>query len=210
MYLSRIRLNTKRRSTMLALSNPQKLHGAIESAFLGERERNLWRIDELCGETYLLVLSKQMPDFSNAVTQFGFEGESFESRNYEPLLERITAGSRWQFRLTANPTFSRKKPNNSSRGKVMAHTTVEHQEEWLTKHSENFGFSTSPDEFAVTKIRSYSFKKMSGENVRILSVTYDGILTVIDPDKFKDALIKGIGRGKAYGNGLLTVIRARD
>ena len=53
MYLSRIKLDTKKRETMIALSNPQKIHGAIESA-LGiehERLRSLWRIDELRGET---------------------------------------------------------------------------------------------------------------------------------------------------------------
>ena len=32
MYLSRIKLDTKKRETMIALSNPQKIHGAIESA----------------------------------------------------------------------------------------------------------------------------------------------------------------------------------
>ena len=61
MYLSRIKLDTKKRETMIALSNPQKIHGAIESA-LGiehERLRSLWRIDELRGETYLLVLTKR-------------------------------------------------------------------------------------------------------------------------------------------------------
>ena len=52
MYLSRIKLDTKKRETMIALSNPQKIHGAIESA-LGiehERLRSLWRIDELRGD----------------------------------------------------------------------------------------------------------------------------------------------------------------
>ena len=49
MYLSRVRLDAENRRTMIALSNPQKIHGAVESAFAGERERNLWRIDELGG-----------------------------------------------------------------------------------------------------------------------------------------------------------------
>ena len=42
----------------------------------------------------------------------------------------------------------------------------------------------------------------------LLSVTYDGILTVTDPEKFRVSMINGIGRGKAYGNGLLTIVRA--
>ena len=35
--------------------------------------------------------------------QFG-TGAPPETRPYDPLLERVTAGSCWQFRLTANPT----------------------------------------------------------------------------------------------------------
>ena len=41
MYLSRVELDPTRRSTMAALAAPQKLHGAVESAFTGERRRRL-------------------------------------------------------------------------------------------------------------------------------------------------------------------------
>lgn len=41
MYLSRVELDLTRRSTMAALAAPQKLHGAVESAFAGERRRRL-------------------------------------------------------------------------------------------------------------------------------------------------------------------------
>ena len=62
----------RKRSTMIALNSPQKLHGAIESAFDSEeRKRKLWRIDKLGEKTYLLILSEDKPDLSNAVLQFG-------------------------------------------------------------------------------------------------------------------------------------------
>lgn len=35
---------------------------------------------------------------------------------------------------------------------------------------------------------------------------YDGILTVTEPDKFRDALQTGIGHGKVMGLGLLSVV----
>lgn len=205
MYLSRMKLNTKNRHTMLALSNPQKIHGAIESAFPGERRRNLWRLDELGGETYLLVLSEEKPDFTSVVTQFGYPGDTFETRSYTPLLDRITTGSRWQFRLTANPTVNRKREKEGDR-KIMAHVTVAHQEEWLLDRAEKHGFQLLPEEFRVTKTQNYAFHKGGNNTVTLLSVTYDGILTVTDPEKFRSAMVEGIGRGKAYGNGLLTVM----
>ena len=37
--------------------------------------------------------------------------------------------------------------------------------------------------------------------------TYEGILTVTDAEAFRNALVKGIGREKAFGMGMLTVTR---
>ena len=53
----------------------------------------------------------------------------------------------------------------------------------------------------------YTFTQKTGEQVKLLGVTYEGLLTVTDAEKFREALISGIGRGKAYGLGLLTVVR---
>ena len=103
MYLSRVELDPTRRSTMAALSAPQKLHGAVESAFAGERCRRLWRLDRLGERLYLLLLSEDAPELSGVVEQFG-TGAAAETRSYDPLLQRVEPGSCWQFRLTANPT----------------------------------------------------------------------------------------------------------
>ena len=83
MYLSRVELDPIRRSTMTALAAPQKFHGAVESAFSGERRRRLWRLDRLGEKLYLLLLSEEMPDLSGVVEQFG-TGAAPESRNYDP------------------------------------------------------------------------------------------------------------------------------
>ena len=71
MYLSRVELDEARRSTMRALAAPQKLHGAVESAFPGERRRRLWRLDRLGGKLYLLLLSEGLPDLTGIAEQFG-------------------------------------------------------------------------------------------------------------------------------------------
>lgn len=223
MYLSRIKLDTGRRETISALSNPQKIHGAVESAFADLRpqeqlslfvdntgchgKRRLWRLDELGGNLYLLVLSEDIPDLTAATKQFGYPGAVPETKDYTPLLDRITTDSRWQFRLTANPTISIKTSAGDNRGRVKAHVTVAHQEEWLAERAAANGFSLEPGEYRVTKSQTHSFKKHGNHPVTLISVTYDGILTVTDPDKFRQTLTHGIGRGKAYGNGLLTIVR---
>lgn len=209
MYLSRIKLDTSQTRTMQALSAPNIFHGAIEDAEKDGRTRKLWRLDDLRGEKYLLILSENQIDFSGTARQFGYD-DSYESKDYDSLIERIKTGSKWNFRLKANPTvqkFSKKR----GRGRVLAHITIEFQEEWLKKQSEKNGFSLSEGEWLVTGSKWYVFNKNRNSNikVRLLAVTYEGILTVTDEDSFRKALVNGIGREKAYGLGMITVAGMR-
>lgn len=210
MYLTRMELDMRKRSAMTALNSPQKLHGAIESAFDSEeRKRKLWRIDKLGEKTYLLLLSEDKPDLSAAVEQFGVSENGFETRDYSPLLERIQDGSVWHFKLTANPTISSsEKCKTGERGNVKAHISDQYQVKWLLDRAEKHGFALSKDDFSVTGVKWYIFRKGAERNrVSILSVTYEGTLKVTDKKAFCDTLINGIGREKAYGLGMLTVVR---
>ena len=240
MYLSRLELDLTKRDTMRALASPSLFHGAIEAAFphersapaLGgdgqmslfetfggasasfstDRERKLWRVDALRGKTYLLLLSRERPNLSEAARQFG-TGARWETKSYSPFLGGIRDGEILRFRLTANPTVSRSSPKSAdgekARGTVYAHITTEHQRQWLLQKSERHGFRLTEDDFDVTESRWRTFRKGAERNRRValLSVTYEGTLEVTDADAFREALSNGIGRGKAYGMGLLTVIR---
>ena len=207
MYLSRVELDPIRRSTMTALAAPQKFHGAVESAFSGERRRRLWRLDRLGEKLYLLLLSEEMPDLSGVVEQFG-TGAAPESRNYDPLLARIPPGSRWQFRLAANPTKSCKDAQKpAARGTVAAHCTTQYQKQWLLDRAAKHGFALTEDSFTVTRVQWHHFAKHGTRPVSLLAVTYEGVLQVTDPEAFRNLLCQGMGRGKAYGLGLLTVMR---
>lgn len=210
MYLSRVALDVHKRSTMVALANPQQLHGAVEQAFSGERRRRLWRLDQLGDKLYLLLLSEDVPDLQHIAVQFG-TGKPPETKAYGPLLKRIQAGTVWRFRLTANPTKSVHEPKGSAkRGRVCAHITTEFQEKWLMERAEKHGFYLEADGFTVVESRWRRFQKEHrGRPVVLLSVTYEGVLEVTDAEKFQQLLTEGIGRGKAYGLGLMTVMGGR-
>lgn len=213
MYLTRMELDMSKWDTRKALLSPNMFHGAIESSFPGERERRLWRVDEFQGRYYLLLLSEQIPDLSHMANQFGIEGskQPWQTKSYDALLEQIQAGSAWQFRLTANPTKSVKSPKTGKRGTVCAHITSEYQLKWLLDRCEAHGFSVDLDEVIVTQSQWQRFYKgeQRKKTVSLLSVTFEGILTVTDEVRFRQTLVEGIGRGKAFGLGLLTVIRLR-
>ena len=208
MKLSRMELDMGKRRTLLALSCPSIFHGIVERAFSGQREHALWRIDSLRGKNYLMILSTEAPDLTEAVLQVGIDGESWESKDYSPLLNRIRDGSSWNFRLVANPTYSESRPGQ--RGKVHAHRTPEHQAQWLTEQGKRNGFAVTMDSFVITESRWYQFGKGNPGSreaqVRLLGVTYEGNLTVTDTEKFRKVLCCGLGREKAYGMGLMTVV----
>lgn len=206
MYLSRVPLDLSKRKTQIALASPNKFHGAVEGAFSDHRERKLWRIDTLRKKTYLLILSVSKPDLSGIIEQFGFYDVCGESKEYDSLLERIEEESVWHFRLVANPVHSISMENG--RGKVVAHVSEKYQLEWLDSQAEKKGFYLVPDTVSIRESNWKIFnKRSSDQKVRILSVAFEGILQVKNADVFRNTLMNGIGRGKAYGMGLLTVAR---
>lgn len=211
MVLTKMVLDPAKRRCAMALASPNLLHGAIEDAFRSDSdgwspERKLWRLDTLGGRPVLLLLSESRPDLTSAAEQFGADGK-WESRSYDAFLSGICAGDRRRFRLTANPVIA-KKEETGKRGKVLSHVTVAQQEKWLADRAAKNGFSLIEDEYTVTASRWISFRKGSenGRQVSFHSVTFEGVLTVTDADAFRKALCEGIGREKAYGCGLLTVL----
>lgn len=237
MYLSRIELDPQKRDTMRALAWPVVMHGAIEQSFESKDERKLWRVDYLNGRCYLLVLSASKPDFSSLAAQFSPADAKSESRDYQPLVDRIENGQKYRFRLCANPVHCAKRDLNigkESRGKIQAHVTLEQQCQWLIDKAAHCGFEvdcgdkitkttkkdgkdvehevwTHPG-FEVVHTTWKQFGKKTGDTknrVTLRTATFEGELTVTDAEAFKKALIEGIGREKAYGCGLLTIIHVR-
>ena len=207
MYLSRIKLDTHKRNTQIALSAVNHFHGAVEHALPQDRNRKLWRLDHLGGADYLLILSHDQPDLSSMQKQFGFLDSLGETKNYSPLLERVKKDTRWHFRLVANPTHSEKPKDKNTRGKKYAHISDFFLYQWLERQGVKYGFTYNQSEVQITQKKWYGFRK-HGQNppVRFRAITYEGILQVVDENKMKEALIQGIGREKAYGMGLLTLM----
>lgn len=206
MYFSRVPLDISKRKTQVAMVSPNKIHGAVEEAFYERQSRNLWRIDRLKGKYYLLIVSAEKPNLPWIAAQFGFENDCGESKEYDRLLERIEKGSKWHFRLSANPVHSIKR--EKKRGKVVAHTTEKYQLEWLYHQAEKKGFSILSNNACVMESNWRVFtKRNTSQKVRILEVIFEGTLCVEDAKLFKDTLLNGIGREKAYGMGLLTIMR---
>ncbi|MEV8634881.1 type I-E CRISPR-associated protein Cas6/Cse3/CasE [Streptosporangium sp. NPDC051023] len=235
MYLTRFRVNTARTGARRLLSSPQRLHAAVMSSFAeiplpgGDGPRVLWRLDrDSAAETFLYVVSVAEPDLTHLVEQAGWpQTGRWDTRDYGPFLSRLAKGDLWAFRLTANPVHSIRRTAGEPT-KVTAHVGPRHQSGWLLRRQEEAGFrvverpqerrllpegdryALTPKgdryELAVRDQRQLSFHKAGQRQlVTLTAVTFDGWLEVTDPDALRRMLTHGLGRGKAYGCGLMTL-----
>lgn len=208
MYLSRVEIDSNNRKKIKDLTHVGAFHNWVEQSFpeeinLDVRSRKLWRIDNLSGKNYLIVLSLNKPDI-NALEKYGVDNSGI-TKSYTNYIEKINIGSKMRFRIALNPTISVSIDRNK-RGKVKQIIGTENQMNYLKNRSEKHGFSIEDDEFYIVGKSYQVLKKQNLKDERFLKVEYEGILTITDLSLFKELLTKGIGRKKAYGCGLMTVM----
>lgn len=200
------------------------MHAAVMAAFPGRladrtSERVLWRLDPGDGEAVLYVVSPEQPDFTHLIEQAGWPTlATWESREYGPLLDRLVVGQRWAFRLTANPTRSRPLKDGAS-SQRFGHVTVAQQQAWLVSRAARAGFELPPvlgpdseerpENGLVVRNRSVDRFRRGEGTVTLSRATFEGTLVVVDPVALRATLTGGLGPGKAYGCGLLTLAAVR-
>jgi CRISPR system Cascade subunit CasE len=213
MYLSRVEIDIKNRQKMKDLTHVGAYHAWVEDSFPNQSRdlqglfpRKLWRLDKIRSKTYLLLVSEEKPEFER-LEKYGVQGTA-QIKDYSSFLDGLKIGEKARFRLVVNPVIS--KSEDGERGKVMPHVTVEWQEKFLLERSEKNGFRLKRGEFAITEHKFVNFKHKAGKTPRLSRTTYEGQLTITDLELFKQLLIKGLGKKKAYGFGMMTVIPIGD
>jgi CRISPR system Cascade subunit CasE len=209
MYLSRVEIDTKNRQKIKELIHVGAYHAWVENSFPTQKRdaqgvfpRKLWRIDKIHQKRYLLLVSEEKPELK-VLEKYGVIGTA-QTKDYTPFLNRLKNGDKVRFRLVANPVIS--KSISGARGKVMPHITTEFQKKFLKNREDLNGFELDDDEFTVTEHEFVNFERKSEKTPRLSKVTYEGNLTITDLEKFKRVLIEGLGKKKAYGFGMMTVI----
>jgi len=106
-------------------------------------------------------------------------------------------GNSYWFRLFCNPT---KRSNEKRVGMYKD----EEQFDWLKRKAESAGFTVL--HASITRKEKVTAKVKKGTpQMTIQGVQFEGVLRVVNPEKFQGALKKGIGPGKAFGCGFLTI-----
>lgn len=208
-YLSRIELDRHKKSTRCALANPDLFHGAIEKAFNCTNERKLWRVDTVRGKRYLLIVSRSKADLSSLTEQFSPPQSKGLTKSYDNFLSSIENGGVWDFRLSAAPIINKSAKEFGKRGKQQPICKQKDQIKWLNRKATQNGFCVFPETLIITNPGTIYFKKGEDDascTIAMLNVMFRGKLEVTDPVLFKNALVNGIGKYKAFGAGMLTAI----
>lgn len=190
------------------------------------------------GIPVLLVQSLERPDWSRLPAGYLIEDPSIENPACKKIDEQyghIETGDIFVFRLRANPTKKKGTTTKSdiAAGKPKSNGTrvpvrgEQAQIEWLMRKGKDSGFEllsvkTLPelasamvnDEGCLNGRKSFArgsqpVKESDTANLlSFASVLFEGRLRVTDRNMFLETLKKGIGPGKAYGFGLLSIARA--
>jgi CRISPR system Cascade subunit CasE len=134
-------------------------------------------------------------------------------REASAILDAVVEGAVFEFRLRANPTKRLAKSTPGSRlgkGARVGLRTFPEQLAWLDRKASEHGFEIHVEDGCIPNVvdreRGRSFGK--GRALVFEGVTFEGQLRVGDPLRFREALKAGIGSGKAFGFGLLTIARS--
>ena len=106
----------------------------------------------------------------------------------------------YRFEVVINPT---RRENQSRR--IIALRKREEIANWFIKKAPLWGFSVSPEHLEVREIKVKQFEK-DGQPITQGQATLLGRLTVINKTKFMQSFQNGIGRGRAFGCGLLQIV----
>ncbi|MFI6521993.1 type I-E CRISPR-associated protein Cas6/Cse3/CasE [Spirillospora sp. NPDC050679] len=209
-------------------ADAHEMHRTLMGAFAdvpGERAARrhnglLWRLEGGGRSRVLLVQSREHPDWSTLPA--GYMADRIQVKCLTPVLAAIRPGRRLAFRLVANPVRNVPppgEPGKRGRGKRRPIHDPEQQVRWLIRQGEGRGFAIPagfdgrPD-VAVSALPPISGRKADarptagpGDRLKIMvqPASYEGRLIVTDPEALAAALKDGVGRGKAYGCGLLSL-----
>lgn len=208
MFLHRLHLDPRCREARRDMADPYQLHSTLCRAFsepdvkcaVGEF---LWRLDpekDDAGCPRLLVQSRTIPQWS----RIGVKGWS--SQDPDPAidlaarlkLDTIQIGQRFRFRLRANPCVTRN-------GKRLGLMQLADQENWIERKGRDIHGFSLPAGVCISQEQMLRGKRHDGGHISVFSVLYDGVLSVTEPVRFREAIEKGIGHGKPMGLGLLSI-----
>ncbi|MFF2012117.1 type I-E CRISPR-associated protein Cas6/Cse3/CasE [Streptomyces sp. NPDC058195] len=216
LWLTRIVPDPRSRDARRDLGNPLGTHRRVMSLFppgAGPDPRArfgvLFRTEDTPTGPHLLLQSTHEPDTDRLPDGYG----TALTRPLDALIDAIRPGLTIRYRCVASPV---RKPGATTRAlyglpPVVALTGAAADEWWL-RQADLSGLKT-------LTLHSHPLDAAEGERrpdgappqrIRHVRTQFDGTAAIIDTDLLRTKILSGIGRGKAYGCGLLSIAPARQ
>jgi CRISPR system Cascade subunit CasE len=187
---------------ILGIKDAYAVHRVVYGLFEDTRSDAEKRADTRSGIVYadkggdfntrqILMLSNRKP---HQTPQFG-------EVHTRVVHSDFLAHEHYAFEVTLNPTRRDKKT-----GKVVPIRGRDEIEQWFTERAPtSWGFTVNPENLQTEQLSVQTFEK-SGTTITHGSATLNGELTVINRERFFPSFTNGIGRGRAFGFGLLQIV----
>ena len=213
MYLSCLEIDASGVRGRTWLANPYRVHQRLLLAFDdGAAGRLLFRTEIRREPPRVIVQSTACPDWERAFADHPVLTGPPPSP--KELALRLATGQQLRFLLLANPT-RRSKQHVAARadgrtiGKRIGLEREEEQRHWLERKGEAGGFRLLDLEVRPRGQAVFRRGQSRPGTQTHLGVEFEGVLEVVDPELFHETLGQGVGSGKAFGFGLLSIAPAR-
>lgn len=207
--LARIRLNAHSRAVQRDLRDATQMHRTVMRLVpdnLGDSPRLkaglLYRLEETDTSSTLLVQAAHL-DPTLLPADYGHT----EIKNLTPMFSALRKDLAVRYRIVLNPAKRERLPldQKNKRGKIIP-LSGQDADQWWLRRATDAGLHLhvlTPTNLTPVRPQGHQAPPMRHSLIR-----YDGTATVTDPDALTQALLNGIGRGKPYGAGLLSLAPA--
>lgn len=190
--LTRIRVDHQT-AAQCQLVDSYSWHKALWKAFPETESRDfLFRVEIQPASFMVYLLSEKEPiKLDWGIWESKAVGETFLDH------------SSYRFQLCANPTVKRKIAGRKN-GTRTAICDSDELKAWLFRKAEQSGFVVDDDSLRISPPINQPFRK-NGKAGNHKRVEFQGVLSVTQPETFKETFKNGIGSAKAFGFGLLVL-----
>ncbi|RFU85195.1 type I-E CRISPR-associated protein Cas6/Cse3/CasE [Streptomyces triticagri] len=208
--LARIRLNPFSRDVQRDLRDATQMHKTLMRLVpdnLGDTPRRdtglLFRLDETDGAGTLLVQATTALDPARLPDGYGHT----QVKDLTGMFTALRRGLPVRYRITVNPAKRARLPleQKNKRGRVVPLSGADADAWWIRKATAAGLHLTG---LLPTPQRPVRPRGAGATAMRHSLIRYDGTATITDPDTLAQTLVTGIGRGKSYGAGLLSLAPA--
>ena len=205
MFLSKLTLDPRQMQVRRDIGDAYEMHRTLARAFVSDCEsppvKFLWRVEtdfSASSAPAVLIQSASPANWAPIEALPGYL-QTLQANKQVDLEAFVRVGERYRFRLRANPTVTRA-------GKRLGLVKQTEQLAWIERQADRAGLGllscvrTGSDRINVRQDRT-------GRLISVHAASFEGVINIIDSNAVRRALIEGIGHGKAFGLGLLSLAR---